>query len=107
VRFFDTQPRIAVLSYSNFGSSKGNVPEKTAKAAMLAKKRYPDLMIEGDIQANIALNTQLQQENFPFSSLAQQGANTLVFPDLASGNIAYKLLMEIGGSEAIGPVLMG
>lgn len=107
VRFFDTQPRIAVLSYSNFGSSKGSVPEKTAKAAMQAKKRYPDLMIEGDIQANIALNTQLQQENFPFSSLAQQGANTLIFPDLASGNIAYKLLMEIGGSEAIGPVLMG
>jgi malate dehydrogenase (oxaloacetate-decarboxylating)(NADP+) len=107
VRFFDTEPRIAVLSYSNFGSSKGDVPEKTAKAAMLAKKRYPDLIIEGDMQANTALNPTLQQENYPFSALADKGANTLVFPDLASGNIAYKLLMEIGGSEAIGPVLMG
>lgn len=107
VRFFNTQPRIAVLSYSNFGSSKGAVPEKTAKAAMLAKQKYPDLIIEGDIQANIALNPQMQQENYPFSALAEQGANTLVFPNLAAGNIAYKLLMEIGGSEAIGPVLMG
>lgn len=107
VKFFNHTPRVAVLSYSNFGSSKGIVPEKTAKAVALAKQKYPDLIIDGDIQANIALNTELQKQNYPFSDLAKDGANTLVFPDLASGNIAYKLLMEIGGCEAIGPILLG
>jgi malate dehydrogenase (oxaloacetate-decarboxylating)(NADP+) len=107
VKFFDTEPRIAVLSYSNFGSSKGEVPEKAAAVAKKANEKYPDLIIDGDIQANIALDTKLQQENYPFSELAQESANTLIFPDLASGNIAYKLLQEIGGTEAIGPVLMG
>lgn len=107
VRFFDIEPRIAVLSYSNFGSSKGEVPEKTSAAVRMAKQKFPDLIIDGDIQANVALNTSLQQENFPFSALAKDGANTLIFPNLAAGNIAYKLLMEIGGAEAIGPVLLG
>jgi malate dehydrogenase (oxaloacetate-decarboxylating)(NADP+) len=107
VEFFDFSPRVAVLSYSNFGSSKGEVPQKASLATRLAKEKYPQLTIDGDIQANIALNTELQQENYPFSELAEKGANTLVFPDLASGNIAYKLLMEIGGAEAIGPVLLG
>ncbi|HEY3404109.1 MAG TPA: NADP-dependent malic enzyme [Ohtaekwangia sp.] len=107
VKFFDMDPRIAMLSYSNFGSSKGEVPEKAREAVRLAKKKNPDLVVEGDIQANVALNTQIQQETFPFSALAQQAANTLIFPNLASGNIAYKLLMEIGGAEAIGPILLG
>lgn len=107
VRFFGVSPKIAVLSYSNFGSSKGEVPEKAMKAAQKAKEMFPELVIEGDLQANIALNTELQQENYPFSELAKEGANTLIFPDLASGNIAYKLLMEIGGAEAIGPILLG
>ncbi len=107
VRSFSITPRIAVLSYSNFGSSKGDVPSKTAKAVALAHERWPDLIIDGDIQANTALNVELQRENYPFSRLAEQGANTFIFPDLASGNIAYKLLMEIGGAEAIGPILLG
>jgi malate dehydrogenase (oxaloacetate-decarboxylating)(NADP+) len=107
VRFFDMEPRMAVLSYSNFGSSKGEVPEKTREAVRLAKKKFPDLVIDGDIQANVAFNTELQQESFPFSSLAHEGANTLIFPNLESGNIAYKLLTEIGGAEAIGPILLG
>jgi malate dehydrogenase (oxaloacetate-decarboxylating)(NADP+) len=107
VRFFDVEPRMAVLSYSNFGSSKGAVPEKAAAVAKKANEKYPDLVIDGDIQANIALDVKLQQENYPFSELAAEGANTLIFPDLASGNIAYKLLQEIGGAEAIGPILMG
>ncbi|WMJ72869.1 NADP-dependent malic enzyme [Cytophagaceae bacterium ABcell3] len=107
VRFFDVEPRIAMLSYSNFGSNKGEVPLKTALAAEKARERFPDLLIDGDVQANIALNTKLLKENYPFSVLAEQGANTLIFPDLASGNIAYKLLQEVGGAEAIGPVLMG
>lgn len=107
VRFFDMEPRIALLSYSNFGSSKGEVPEKTREAVRIAKQRNPDLVVEGDIQANVALNTQIQQETFPFSELASESANTLIFPNLAAGNIAYKLLMEIGGAEAIGPILLG
>ena len=98
---------MAVLSYSNFGSSKGKVPNKAAQATALAHERWPHLVIDGDIQANVALNVEIQRENYPFSRLAEQGANTFIFPDLASGNIAYKLLMEIGGAEAIGPILLG
>jgi len=107
VKFFDMEPRIAMLSYSNFGSSKGEIPDKTREAVRLAKAKNPSLIVEGDIQANVALNTALQQETFPFSTLASEGANTLIFPNLAAGNIAYKLLMEIGGAEAIGPILLG
>src|SRR5690606_34939374 len=100
VRFFDMEPRIAVLSYSNFGSSRGEVPEKTREAVRLARLKHRDLIIDGEIQANVALNTEIQRETYPFSALANSGANTLIFPNLASGNIAYKLLMEIGGAEA-------
>ena len=107
VKFFGMEPRIAVLSYSNFGSSKGDVPDKTKIAVQLARKKDPNLVVEGDIQANVALNTEIQQETYPFSALSKEGANTLIFPNLASGNIAYKLLMEIGGAEAIGPILLG
>ncbi|MBS1976127.1 MAG: NADP-dependent malic enzyme [Bacteroidetes bacterium] len=106
-KFFEAAPRVAVLSYSNFGSSKGDVPEKTRKAVHLAKQKYPDLIIEGDIQANVALDVELQREQYPFSALSKEGANTLIFPNLASANIAYKLLMEIGGAETIGPILLG
>ncbi|MBX2961753.1 MAG: NADP-dependent malic enzyme [Cyclobacteriaceae bacterium] len=107
VRFFDLEPRIAVLSYSNFGSSRGEVPEKTREAVRLARLKNPNLIIDGDIQANVALNTEIQEETYPFSNLVDGGANTLIFPNLAAGNIAYKLLMEIGGAEAIGPILLG
>jgi malate dehydrogenase (oxaloacetate-decarboxylating)(NADP+) len=106
-KFFGIQPRMALLSYSNFGSSKGEIPEKTAKARKIAKERWPDLIIEGDIQANIAVNTELMRETYPFSELAEKGANTFIFPNLAAGNIAYKLLMELGSAEAIGPILLG
>jgi malate dehydrogenase (oxaloacetate-decarboxylating)(NADP+) len=107
VKFFDEDPRVAVLSYSNFGSSKGIIPEKTQEAVRLAREKFPSLVVEGDIQANVAVNTELQKELYPFSALAEQGANTLIFPNLASANIAYKLMMEIGGAEAIGPILLG
>jgi malate dehydrogenase (oxaloacetate-decarboxylating)(NADP+) len=107
VKFFGMEPRIAVLSYSNFGSSKGDVPEKTRAAVQIARKKDPSLIVEGDIQANVALNMEIQQETYPFSALSKEAANTLIFPNLASGNIAYKLLMEIGGAEAIGPILLG
>lgn len=107
VKFFDVEPRMAMLSYSNFGSSKGDIPEKMREATRLAKRKFPDLIIDGDIQANVALDIELQKENYPFSSLAKEGANTLIFPNLASANIAYKLLMEMGGAETIGPILLG
>ena len=106
-KFFDAEARVAVLSYSNFGSSKGDVPEKTQEAVKLAKIKYPNLVIEGDIQANVALDVDLQRELYPFSALSKEGANTLIFPNLSSANIAYKLLMEIGGAETIGPILLG
>ena len=106
-KFFDVVPRVAVLSYSNFGSSKGDIPDKTREAVRLVKKSNPDLIIDGDIQANVALNTELQKEMYPFSALSKEGANTMIFPNLASANIAYKLLMEIGGAETIGPILLG
>ena len=107
VKFFDTTPKMAAISYSNFGSASGEVPSKVSKAVALAKEKWPDLIIDGDLQADIALNKKLLKEKYPFSSLAGTSVNTLIFPDLTSGNVAYKLLMQIGGAEAIGPVLMG
>ncbi len=107
VRFFSHEPRIAVLSYSNFGSVKGEIPDKVMKAVKLAKEKYPDLIIDGDLQANVAINAELQNEIYPFSELSEIGANTLIFPNLVAGNIAYKLLMELEGTHAIGPVLLG
>src|SRR5687767_5994207 len=73
VQFFDIEPRIAVLSYSNFGSSKGEVPEKARAAVQIARKKNPNLVVEGEIQANVALNTEIQQETYPFSQLSKQG----------------------------------
>mgnify|MGYP003641261331 CR=1 FL=1 len=107
VRFFNMEPKIAVLSYSNFGSAEGNIPSKMAKATAMAKKRFPDLIIEGEMQANVAINEEIQREMYPFSNLINKKANTLIFPDLSSGNIAYKLLAELGNAEAIGPILLG
>ncbi len=107
VRFFNVEPRVAMLSYSNFGSAGGDIPDKMAKATALAKERWPNLVIDGEIQANMAVNTELQKEIYPFSKLAESGANTFIFPNLISGNVSYKLLMELGGAEAIGPVLLG
>ena len=107
VRFFNIEPKVAMLSYSNFGSAKGEVASKTSIATAMAKARYPELIIEGEMQANVAVNEDIQKENYPFSTLIGNKANTLIFPDLSSGNIAYKLLSELGNAEAIGPVLLG
>ncbi len=107
VKFFNMEPKIALLSYSNFGSAQGEIPAKMAKATALAKAKYPDLVIEGEMQANVALNQEIQREVYPFSKLAKNAVNTLIFPDLASSNIAYKLLAELGNAEAIGPILLG
>lgn len=107
VRFFNIEPKVAMLSYSNFGSAKGEVASKTSIATALAKARYPELVIEGEMQANVAVDEEIQKETYPFSSLIGHKVNTLIFPDLSSGNIAYKLLSELGNAEAIGPVLLG
>jgi malate dehydrogenase (oxaloacetate-decarboxylating)(NADP+) len=107
VKQFNISPRVAVLSYSNFGSNDGPIPEKTRETVKLLHKQYPDMVVDGDMQANFALNSDLLADNFPFSTLNGKPANTLIFPNLESGNIAYKLLQEIGGAEAVGPILLG
>ena len=100
-------PRIALLSYSNFGSSLGKDAEKVAKAVSILHREYPSLIVDGELQANFALNNEMLRENFPFSRLRDKKVNTLIFPNLAAGNIAYKLMQELAGFEVIGPVLLG
>lgn len=107
VRQFNIQPRIALLSYSNFGSNEGPIPDKMRKAVNILHEKHPNIVVDGDMQGNFAINNCLLRENFPFSSLVDSPANTLVFPNLESGNIAYKLLQELGGAEAVGPILLG
>jgi len=107
VKKFNVSPRVAMLSYSNFGSNEGIVPERTREAVRILHEKHPDMIVDGDMQANFALNDNLLADNFPFSSLKGKPANTLIFPNLESGNIAYKLLQEIGGAEAVGPILLG
>ena len=107
VKQFNIKPRIAVLSYSNFGGNEGVIPEKTRETVRVLHEKYPDMVVDGDMQANFALNSSLLADNFPFSTLNGAPANTLIFPNLESGNIAYKLLQEIGGAEAVGPILLG
>ena len=107
VRNLRIVPRIALLSYSNFGSAGGVDAKKMAEAARILKERHPDLIVDGEIQANFALNDELLSESFPFSTLHNKRVNTLIFPNLAAGNIAYKLLQEMAGVEVQGPVLLG
>jgi malate dehydrogenase (oxaloacetate-decarboxylating)(NADP+) len=107
VRQFNIEPRIALLSYSNFGSSNTESAIKMRKAVEILHAHHPDLLVDGEVQANFAFTPQLLRDNYPFSDLAQRGANTLIFPSLDAGNIAYKLLQSVGGAEAIGPILLG
>lgn len=101
------QPKIALLSYSNFGSSPGPDSEKMAQAVAYLHENHPSLHVDGEIQANFAFNSDLLLEKFPFSRLVGSEVNTLIFPNLSSGNIAYKLLQQMTDSDAIGPVLIG
>ncbi|TDS15766.1 NADP-dependent malic enzyme [Sphingobacterium paludis] len=107
IKRFNIKPRIALLSYSNFGSNDGRVATKVRETAKILREKAPDIIVDGDIQANFALNSELLNANFPFSVLNGEAANTLVFPNLESGNIAYKLLQEVGNAEAVGPILLG
>ncbi len=103
---FDVEPRIAMLSFSNFGSTRHALSAKVAAATRIVQRRALGLMVDGEMQADTAVAPEIIEDTYPFSGL-KGGANVLIFPDLEAGNIAYKLLMRIGGCEAIGPILMG
>jgi malate dehydrogenase (oxaloacetate-decarboxylating)(NADP+) len=107
VQQFNVKPRIALLSFSNFGAHDDPHAKKVRDAVAILHQKYPGMLVDGEMQANFALNPNLLSDNFPFCEFAEQGANTLIFPNLDSGNIAYKLLQEMGSAEAIGPVLLG
>jgi malate dehydrogenase (oxaloacetate-decarboxylating)(NADP+) len=107
VRNFNIIPRIAMLSYSNFGSSESPEAQLVAKARKLVKEKMPALLVDGEMQASVAFNKELMKENYPFSELADKDVNTLIFPNLASGNIAYNLLKELETADAVGPILLG
>jgi malate dehydrogenase (oxaloacetate-decarboxylating)(NADP+) len=107
VQNFNLTPRIAMLSYSNFGTSDSAEARLVAEARSIVKQKNPSLIVDGEMQASVALNNDLLKENYPFSELVDQEVNTLVFPNLAAGNIAYNLLKELGAADAIGPILLG
>lgn len=105
-RFFDMEPRVAMLSFSNFGSVRHPEVDKVTAAMNIVRRRRPDLLIDGEMQADTAVVDTILNGQFPFNRL-EQSANVLIFPDLTSGNVSYKLLDRLGGAKAIGPLLMG
>jgi malate dehydrogenase (oxaloacetate-decarboxylating)(NADP+) len=107
VKHFNIVPRIAMLSYSNFGSSKSPEAQLVAEATRMLKQRNPGLIVDGEMQASLAFNKEIIKDNYPFSELANEDVNVLIFPNLTAGNVAYNLLKEIGGADAIGPILLG
>ncbi len=104
-RYFNVEPRIAMLSFSNF-TARRESPQKMRQAADLVKKRYPDLIVDGEMQADTAVNPDIIERIFPFCEI-KGGANILIFPNLDAGNIGYKLVQQLGGGEVLGPFLMG
>ncbi len=107
VKRLGIDPKLAMLSYSNFGSTKDANTSKVQKAVQILHEERPDLTVDGEIQANFALDRDSLKENFPFSNLVDKKVNVLIFPNLEAGNIAYKLLQNLGEVEAIGPVVLG
>ena len=107
VRNFNLTPKIAMLSYSNFGSSDSPEAKLVSDAVKIVKKRNPSLIVDGEMQGSLAFNNEILKDNYPFSELVDQSVNVLIFPNLTAGNIAYNLLKEIGGTDAIGPILLG
>ena len=104
---FNIKPRIAMLSYSNFGSSDSAEANLVRKAREIVKQKAPNLICDGEVQAFLAFNKEILKENYPFTELLNGDINTLIFPNLAAGNVAYNLLQEVGGADSIGPVLLG
>ena len=107
VKQYKISPKIALLSYSNFGSNEGEDAIKMREATKILHEKHPGLIVDGELQANFAVNKELIDDFFPFSMLSGKSANTLIFPNLSSGNIAYKLVKEMSQHEAIGPILLG
>lgn len=107
VERFNIKPRIALVTYSSFGSAKGDDAIKMRDATAILQQKHPDWVIEGEMQAHLAFNMDLVTENYPFSRLAGEPANTIIFPNLSASNIAYNLMKETGDIEYIGPVLLG
>jgi len=111
IRQFNIEPVIAMVSFSNFGSIKDSEhtlgPQRVRQATQYLHENYPDLLVDGEMQANFALNDKLRKSKFPFSKIANHEVNALIFSNLSSGNAAYKVMQEIGGTDVIGPILMG
>ncbi len=107
VRKFNIEPVVALVSYSNFGSTRTGSPQEVRDAVSYLHKEYPELIVDGEMQANYAFNKQMRMEKFPFSKIGNRDVNTIIFPNLSSGNIAYKMMMEITDAEIIGPILCG
>ena len=107
VRQFNVVPKIAMLSYSNFGSSDSPEARLVSTAREIVKQKDPKLICDGEVQGILAFNKEILQENYPFTELIDGEVNTLIFPNLAAGNIAYNLLQEVGGADSIGPILLG
>jgi len=104
---FGIDPVIAMVSYSNFGSVKGESPDKVREAIKILHEKYPEIIVDGEMQANFAINRENRMKHFPFSKIGDKKVNTMIFPCLSSGNAAYKIMQEIGQGEVIGPILMG
>ena len=107
VKFFAHEPVMAMLSYSNFGSDKLGSPASVHLVVETLHERYPDMIVDGEMQVTFALNKELRDKKFPFSKLSGKNVNTLIFPNLSSANVAYKMLIEMGLAETIGPIQMG
>jgi len=108
VEKFNIKPRIAMLTYSNFGSvPNGPAAIKMRTAVQLLKQKHPGMIVDGEMQAHLAFDTELLKENHPFSDLVDGRANTFIFPNLSSANIAYNIVKEVAGIEKIGPIVLG
>ena len=107
VRRFGIEPVIAMLSSSNFGTDNGTRSQKVARAVEILHEKHPDLLVEGEMKANIALDRETRARLYPFNKLGDREVNTFIFPNLAAANISYKLVEMLGGAEVNGPILMG
>lgn len=107
VERFNIKPRIGLVTYSNFGSAEGEDAQKMRKATAILSQKHPEWVVEGEMQAHLAFNNELVQEQYGFSKFAEEGANVLIFPNLSAANISYNLLKEVGELEYIGPILLG
>ena len=107
VEMFGHKPVVAMLSYANFGSSKHPNAGKVSEAVAYLHRYYPELVVDGPLQSDFALNRDMLQEKFPFSEIAKKNVNTLIFPNLESANITYKLMKELNKNQSVGPILLG